>query len=390
MGVISLVVLGITIIQLVTGLLSGSALIYYASRHNRTALLLPAYGLSILGSAIVSFILVQTNALPSIEFGFITGILGCLISFHTTNFNLLLGAEKIKIHNILTFLQSSIMLSAILVLIFVKQDHAFEFYFFAFAISYAFPWFLSFNYLELESKWFRSYQLEPAIKDTLKYGFMVQVSSLLQLGNYRMTYYVVKAELGLEALGVLSVAMQIAESVWIIPRSMSMVQMARLSNSDNVEEQYKKTIMLVKLSLSGTFLAILAFFLIPSSFYVYILGEELYQIKGVIMALSPGIFAVAITTILSAFFSGTGKIQINLFGSLLGLIVVVITSYYLIGLYELRGAAFANTFAYGAAFIFSLLVFIIRGKVKWNEFLPQNKDVTFAKGFLLRFLGKQQ
>ena len=63
-----------------------------------------------------------------------------------------------------------------------------------------------------------------------------------------------------------------------------------------------------------------AVLLLPKDFYTFIFGKEFGEIRLVMFALAPGIKAVAMSMILSSFFSGNGNPKVNMIASAAGLI----------------------------------------------------------------------
>jgi len=389
MGIISLVILGITIVQLPAGLFGGTALVYMVPRHSFITLFVPAYFFAVVASGIVTYVLAAAEAFPRMYFREVF-CLGVLVSWYTINLYILLGKERIRWHNFITLLQSVVQLGVLYVLILRVGNQVISSYLYAYEISYALAWLLSFISLPFSLKGAGFTDWKAAIRDTFRYGFMVQVSSFLQLGNYRLTYYFIKKSLGLQALGIFSVAIQVAESVWIISRSISMVQFARVSNSDNPHDHVRRTLFLVKLSVLGTFAGLIVFFLVPARFFLYIFGHDFGAVKELILYLSPGIFAVAVTSILSAYFSGSGNIRINTLSSFIGLLIVAVAGHWLIMYGGLPGAAAANVAAYLGAFVFSVVMFVRKGNVSFRSFLPGSSDRELVRLFFSRFFSRQK
>jgi Na+-driven multidrug efflux pump len=93
------------------------------------------------------------------------------------------------------------------------------------------------------------------------------------------------------------------------------------------------------------------------------------------LSLSPGILAVALSLILSHYFSGTGQPQHNTISSGLGLIITVLCGFTLIPLWSLPGAGITASIAYTCSLIYQLVVFKRKASLKWNSFLLNREDV---------------
>lgn len=386
MGEVSQLILFVTITQIVSGLFGGTALIYMAPRNHLLSLLIPAYLFTLVSSAAgVAGLYFYT----SLDTGQSAGLflLATLISFSNINLYLLLGKEKIRWHNFLTAFQSLAQLGIMSYLIFIAGQRDVMAYLWGYGLAFLVTWLISLFLLPLDISSFRFALIPMAAADTVMYGFMVQISTLLQFLNYRYSYGVMLTNL--KALGVYTVATQMAEGVWIISRSMSMVQLARISNSQDPSAHLRQTLFLMRLSGAGTLAALLLFFVCPQQVFVWLFGEEFFMARDLVLLLSPGILFVAITSIMSSYFSGTGKIWINTIGSFIGLVVAVCTTAPLVQRFHLHGAAISNTLVYASAFLFSLIALIVLGKLRLADFLPGRDDLEKLRLLRQRFLRKQ-
>jgi Na+-driven multidrug efflux pump len=90
------------------------------------------------------------------------------------------------------------------------------------------------------------------------------------------------------------------------------------------------------------------------------------------------------TILLAAYFSASKNLLINFFISLFCLLLITVLDLLLIPRFGIEGAAWAQTVAYGASGIASLLVFSIREKVDLNRLLiPGRADLLAVKGLFL-------
>ena len=93
-GTIGLIILGITIVLLVSNFIGGGALIYLLPRLGQYKLLVPSYIWSFLSGVVVTYILYIFNLIPK-EFGLHIFLLSLINSLASANFNILLGRQKI-------------------------------------------------------------------------------------------------------------------------------------------------------------------------------------------------------------------------------------------------------------------------------------------------------
>lgn len=362
MGKISLFILSVTLINLVSGFAGGSALVYLIPR-NLNKPLIKAANLWALFSSVFSFaILYLLNAFPRdlTWYILIAGIIG---SVNQNILNVFLAKENIKMHNLMSLIQAVFIFGGISVFCFLVEIKSIESYLYAVLISYSFVLLISACIL-LRSK--HEKYIEIKTKKSLSilfgYGSLVQLSSVFALLTYRLTYYYTEAFLGLAALGILSVGVQISEAVWLLPKSIATVQYAKIANLKSREDSASLTLFLLVFTLIFTALAVSVLNLLPESVYLMIFGNEFIGVKAVIIALSAGIVLASMNNILSHFFSGTGKIIFNLLSSLSGFACVAVAGYMIIPGNNIEYAAWISTGAYSLSFLISFIVFYVLNK----------------------------
>ena len=85
----------------------------------------------------------------------------------------------------------------------------------------------------------------------------------------------------------------------------------------------------------------------PESVYVFIFGsEEFASVKYILLLLSPGILAIAVTNVYGNYFSAIGKLKILIIKSAVGVVFTVILSVILIPRLQITGACIFNAVSY--------------------------------------------
>ena len=112
-GTIGLIILAIAILQLVSNLVGGGALVYLVPRAQLVKIFLPSCGWAILTSALGTFLL---NILHLIPTGYAIHVffLALLLSLFTVNFMVLMGEERIRAYNIISLLQVVILFAVLM------------------------------------------------------------------------------------------------------------------------------------------------------------------------------------------------------------------------------------------------------------------------------------
>jgi O-antigen/teichoic acid export membrane protein len=364
MGKISLFILAVTLTNLVAGFAGGSALVYLMPRNTGKPLLKTANVWALLSSVITVAILYYIKAFPEELFIYvlIAGVIGSLVQ---NTLNVFLARENIKMHNLFSLLQAVFLFGGIAVTCFLLEIKEIEAYLYSVLLAYAvvllFSWMVI---LKTEKGRNEKSTAAQSLKTLFGYGAWVQLAAVFALLTYRLTFYYTEAFLGLAALGVLAVGVQISEAVWILPKSIATVQYSKISNLKSREDAASLTAFLLLFILFFTGLAVAVLNVLPETLYTTIFGDEFIGVKAVIIALSLGIVLASMNNILSHFFSGTGRIIINLLSSLSGFLSVGAAGYILIKGADIQVAAWVSTLGYSVTFLFSLIAFYFMIKMK--------------------------
>jgi len=381
MGDIALVIMGVTISIIISGIWAGPVLTYYASRKPLWQLLLPAYISGILCSLLIPPLLAFFGLLPA-NLVYATMLISICQNAHGTHLSYLLGIEKVKAHNTSALLQVMIVFCGFALYVY-SGGRELRVYLGLVAFSFLVSALIAARHLK---RTFDSDQGYLSIAmETARYSLAMQTGTLFQFFNYRLSYYFINSWLGTSTLGVFSLAMQITEGVLLLSRSIATVLFSRVSASDNQAEKMHKTLLSFKLAIVSTVIFLGGLLLMPSQLFVFLFGEQFASLKSVFFHISPGIIFLAGLNVLSSFFSGDYKAYINMYGSLAGLIVVAAAGWILIPWQGIYGAAWANSFSYFTGL--AVAVFYLHRYYHTNpaDLLPQKKDLLKLQQFS-RFL----
>ncbi len=383
MGVIGLIILDITIIQLVIDLVAGSALIFFASRTNLGKLLIPAYlwiGV-VLAFFTISFLLANV-ILPSstIEIVVPEGyaihilLLALFSGFMVTNYNLLLGKKRIKTYNILFTIQISVMLAVFLYQLFALDNTDVDAYLIGLYCGYGSSAVIGFFAVMYKADPLNLHGWQATTKKVLNYGMVTQLANILNIGNNRISFYIIRYYFGLTSLGIYNAGIQLTEGLRVIGQSIAVVQFSTISNTNQPEYARVLTIRLMKLSVLLTLMALLVLIAIPEHIYSMLLTKDFSGVKPVVIALSPGVIALAINNIFSHYFSGMGNPKVNLHAKITGLIFTLSLVFILIPAYGYIGAAITASISYIATIIHQYIVFKKQTRTRFVEWIPVKKD----------------
>ena len=192
------------------------------------------------------------------------------------------------------------------------------------------------------------------------------VSTATDLGNYIQA----------SKMGQLMLLIpQIIASV-VFPRTASGIEAASLSNA----------IMIIARLLSQLFLVVfIGVALMGSWFFTTVFGASFNEMEIPMLLLIPGIFSLSILALLSAYFAGKGKVKINLYGAIIGLVVMIVGDFIFVPRYGIIAAALISTLSYAANVSYSMYNFYRDYSVRWVEFFKWKKTDYAALLSLLKF-----
>ncbi|RLD87055.1 MAG: hypothetical protein DRJ09_10925 [Bacteroidetes bacterium] len=396
MGTIGLILLDINIIQLFIDLFAGSALIYMASRTSMANLMIISYSWIIVAIVGFAFLfglmgfafpeLYHTVVPAGYEMHILT--LATISAYMLTHYNLLLGKERIKIYNIISSVQTLLILLVFVVMIYVKKEKTVGSYVMALYTSYSFGVAASLIAVLRSEKKMSVYSLGKVVREVFHFGFVTSVANILFIGNKRIGYYLVRYFTGLSSLGVLTAGTQLTEGLKLIGQSISVVQFSKLANTTDTVYAKQITIKLLKVSVVLTLMGLIVMLVLPVSVYGWVFGAEFVSVKPVILLLAPGVLALAANAVFAHFFSGMGNPKINLYANIVGFSIVLILAVIFVPMYGFLGAAGAVSVSYLVVMIYYCYRFKKQTGIKISALLPKWSDVVEAKNALLGLLSK--
>lgn len=377
LGNIGLLVLGITFILIMAHLVGGGGLVYVVPRSGTGAVLLPSYAWALLTGTVA---LVVFSAVPLAPEGLAVHVVGLafLQALNSIHLNILVARQRIGLQNALLVMQSLVQVIMVAVL-FQMEEATLMDYVQATYIAHGLTAITS-AYYALRGELLAS----PAVMRAgflalLKQGGIGQLANLFQLMNYRAAYYLIEAFRGTAALGVYSVAMQLAEGSWLVPKSIGGVLYSKVSNLEEARRQVQLTVILFKVAVIFGLLCTVVLLLLPDTVYSTIFGPEVQGLRPILLMIAPGLVAMSGSQVLSHFLSGTGRIAQNLIGSGLGMLATVILGWALVPVLGVQGAALTASVAYSTSLVYQLIVFLRLTKVPVGELLPHAGDVRKAR-----------
>lgn len=385
LGMISLLVLGITFILVLNNVVGGGGIVYLLPRHGAQALRWPAYAWAIVTTAIARLVLHRFSLVPAgledhtVALAFLQAVIGI-------HLGILLGRERIGLHNALLIFQAAMLLVAFAILLRTDAPDIMDYVLSAY-IAHGATALLS----SIASAGADRSAIAPTghpVVDLFRQGAIAQTANGMQLLNYRLAYYLIQRFIGTAAVGLYSVTSQLAESTWLVPKSLGLVLYARMSNTEGMERQRDLTLAVLKVALGVALLFTLALVLVPDALYKLVFGPEVTGVAWLVLLLAPGLLAMAASQALSHYLSGTGRVWHNAIGSGLGAVATLVLGFMLIPKHGLPGAAITASIAYCTSTVYQALVFQRLTGARLRHFLPNAADVDRLRTLWNRLVGR--
>jgi O-antigen/teichoic acid export membrane protein len=372
-----LIILGISFVVMINNIIGGASLVYMTSRYSVITLIANSYLWAVF-SALIMTICIWFFDLVDAKYIFFVGALGLLESVFSVNIQVLLGKKKVGLHNGLKLIQK-----VSLVLVFLFLGITIENYIWALFCSYALVLAFSFSFV---FKGISDYSITKSLqlfKQSFNYGIQIQGSNILQLLNYRLVYIFIEKSMG-GVLGVFIVAVQLAESLWIPSKALSIIQYSSISNEKEEVKKRAISFKFLKISLLITLLGTLVLILVPESFIGFVFGKDFSGVSIVLLSLAVGVVSMSMNQIFSHYFSGNGIYHYNVIASAIGLIVIVVFGWFFIENYQLVGAGIVTSASYLFSTVFLSIVFFKKTQMKPQDLLLSRQDVRFVLNKLKR------
>jgi len=294
--------------------------------------------------------------------------------------SIFLGREEIVKYNKINIFKSVLGVIAIIIFLLVLKQGIFGAvvsYVIVIIVSVMFVLFLVRRITEIKILLNKS-----LLKEQVKYGLKAYFGNLTQFLNYRLDMFLVAIFLSPAEVGFYSIAVVLAEQLWMLPSAIATVLFPRVSSiksseANNLTPQITRNVFLIMFILS-LILASLTKPLIKILF-----GLEFLPSLAPLLILLPGIIALSGAKTLTADLAGRGKPQFGTYASIISLAINIPLNLLLIPKWGISGAAFASSIAYIVATIVVIIFFNKISKKHWKDILITKKsDFKYYKNLL--------
>ncbi len=321
-GIISYLLLLLTLSIALADFVGGSSLVNLSAKHKMIDLILPTYLAVFLLSGCLMIYLTFFSSLFSFWDHLILSFTAILVGIFNINLNILLGRKKINLRNTLHLLQSLLFL-LLIIIGFLIVGTGYIFYFYALFFSYFIVVLYTFIALKNNSQSldFSEFRLKKVI---FQFGFWSQCAQLINLLNFRLSYFFVENHFGFAKLGLFSNAMTVGDMLKISGQSIGQIQHNQIINYNKaVYNGVKKFNQYFLLNLFIYILQGVFVLMLPAVFWIYLLGAEFASLSKLLLYLVPAFILLGISTIFSHFFHAINHFKTNLLSNILGLFAFI-------------------------------------------------------------------
>lgn len=212
-------------------------------------------------------------------------------------------------------------------------------------------------------------------KESVCFGGKAYMGNLVSLFNNRLNMFLVAAYMDTTAVGYFSVAIYMAEAIWLLPQAVGTVVLMQTPGTE-LELLNKSTALICRntvfiVTMATLFLALIGRYVIQLLF-----GSAFLPALKPFWILLPGIVGMSVSKVLGNEIAMRGKPMVNTYISVLTLALNVPVSLFLIPLWGISGAAFALMVSYLACGGLLIIYFtVISGNTVLQTILIRKDDL---------------
>ncbi|WP_286743674.1 lipopolysaccharide biosynthesis protein, partial [Aquabacterium sp. UBA2148] len=197
-----------------------------------------------------------------------------------------------------------------------------------------------------DDAWQGGWQASPSWREEWRFVATIGVTNVISLLNYRASLFLVERFHGLEAVGTYSVAVTVAELLWLLSSSVTVSLYARIGHPERAVAA-ATTVQAVRINVLATLAAAPVLLLGAWWAVPWALGEPYRASLWPLFALLPGVAAYAAASSLSAFYTNhLGRPHLSGMIAALSLLLSVGLGLWWVPMWGAIGAAAASSLGY--------------------------------------------
>ena len=211
--------------------------------------------------------------------------------------------------------------------------------------------------------------VQAAWRQEGRFVAVIGLTNLVSLLNYKVDLFLVERFLGLGPTGVYSIAVAVAELLWLVSSAVTTAAYARIGQPDRAAA----TALTLRAMHASVWLLLalcpplwlLAKLVVPT-----LLGPAYQPALAALALLLPGVALYGAASALSAWFTNhAGRPQVPAWLATGSLLINIGVSLWAIPRFGLQGAALATSFSYAVTIVVGLSLFVRAAGVSWRQAL---------------------
>ena len=392
-GEYSLVILLPTLLIIFIGLGIGQASIFFASKKKYR--LNEIFGINIIFSAltslaavIIGFFLIKYFAgqlFPQVgkNYLFLALLLVPVQLFFTFGNNLFLGLKKVTTYNLFLTFQLFLFFLFILSLFFGKYLDI-KTIIITEILSFLITYIFLFIKMNKATNGISLITQKTVFKDFLNYGSKIYLVNIISFLHLRIDIFIINLFLNPMAVGLYSVAVGLAEKIWVFSQSASIVLFPRISAERNEKKLKEFTPIVCRNILFLSFLISLVLIVFSRWIIILLYSEKFAAATPALCVLLIGTTAVSASRILSNDLAGRNRFRENIYINIFSVIVNIILNILMIPKFGILGSAIATAISYLLMLILRVFVYAKISKNRISDVvLIKISDFKYYRNFFI-------
>lgn len=194
------------------------------------------------------------------------------------------------------------------------------------------------------------------LKNIFRYSIVALTANVLFFLVYRVDYWFVKRFCTAEQLGNYIQVSKLGQIVLLLPGILASVIFPRTALGKH-EDMARALSRMIRIAVLLFCLMFVVTFFTGRTVFPLVFGRSLDQMYMPMLILLPGVLFLSVLSLLSAYFAGIHRPDVNAKGALAGLAVIVIGDALIIPRYHIAGAAAVSSAGYLVCMLYSWMEF---------------------------------
>lgn len=216
------------------------------------------------------------------------------------------------------------------------------------------------------------------------FSAIVLLTNTIQFVAFRADYWIITLYYDHDVVGIYAQASKFAQTLWIIPGILAGLITPALKND---QQKLTEADLLSVTRISFYTHLLLSLLLITAALIIYSLFLPVEYFNGFysMLIMMPGYLLFIITTLFAAYFSANRLLKINLYGSILCCVSIILLDLLLIPGMNHKGAAIANLLAYSLTTIYFVYEASLLMRISIRDlFAIRRADFNLFSGGILK------